>query len=58
MELDPRFGKFALGQLHLRYDEDLDLSIDTQEVSVDLLTRENFPEEYQAMYTDIRDETA
>ena len=58
MELDPRFGKFALGQVHLRYDENLKLSIDTEEVSVDLLTRENFPEEYQAMYTDIEDETA
>ena len=56
--MDPRFGKLRIGQLETNFSEDLVLELKESDVSVDFLTKENFPVEYEVYYDGVSEEKA
>ena len=58
MAVDPRFGKLRIGQLETNFTEDLVLELKESDVSVDFLTKENFPVEYEVYYDGVSEEKA
>ena len=58
VDLDPRYGRMRMGQRTTKWNDDLSYDTDIMDVSVDRLTRENFPNEYEVFMDDISDEMA
>ena len=56
--MDPRYGKLRIGQLETNFTEDLKLELNESDVSVDILTKENFPVEYEVYFEGVSDEKA